>query len=212
MANKKLVDFITAENALDGNEDVYIAQGGKTRKTLLQKIKEFVIGTTVMGTTATDVTGAVKELNTKVGNIDVENDGDVASQLNDLTKVITDEGMYKPELLNGWTKYDGVNDRQLKVWKEPNGVVHLQGILKGTEGTTVPGETCVVGRLPVQYRPKHTLNFIVICGNTNFGRISIVGNDKGEESAGQIIYTFGEITWVSFDGISFVADYVDSNA
>ncbi|MBZ5748542.1 hypothetical protein, partial [Clostridium butyricum] len=57
----KLPDFITAENELDGQEHVYIAQGGKTRKTLLQKIKEFVIGTNTMGTTATDVTGAIAE-------------------------------------------------------------------------------------------------------------------------------------------------------
>lgn len=57
----KLPDFITAENELDGQEHVYIAQGGKTRKTLLQKIKEFVIGTTTMGTTATDITGAIAE-------------------------------------------------------------------------------------------------------------------------------------------------------
>lgn len=86
MANKKLVDFITAENALDGNEDVYIAQGGKTRKTLLQKIKDFVIGTSSMGTTATDVTGAVKEINDKIGEINVATDGDVATQLNDCAK------------------------------------------------------------------------------------------------------------------------------
>lgn len=112
---------------------------------------------------------------------------DEHEEMNALTKVITDEGMYKLELLNGWTKYDQVNDRQLKVWKEPNGVVHLQGILKGTEGITVPSTSCVVGRLPVQYRPKHTLNFIVICGDTNFGRISIVGNDGGQEQAGKVI-------------------------
>lgn len=40
-ANKQLIDFITAENELDGQEVVYIAQGGKTRKTSLEKIKKF---------------------------------------------------------------------------------------------------------------------------------------------------------------------------
>ena len=139
-------------------------------------------------------------------------DTTVGASLSDLTKVITDEGMYKPELLNGWTRFDQVNDRQLKVWKEPNGVVHLQGTLKGTTDVTVPGDSCVVGRLPVQYRPKHSINYIVICGDTNFGRISIVGNDKGEEYAGRITYSFGDITWVSFDGITFVADYIDNQA
>ena len=70
----KLPDFITAENELDGQEHVYIAQGGKTRKTLLQKIKEFVIGTATMGTTATDITGAIAEhtsqLNDKANKIE----------------------------------------------------------------------------------------------------------------------------------------------
>ncbi|WP_321835368.1 pyocin knob domain-containing protein [Clostridium butyricum] len=79
--NKQLIDFITAENELDGQETVYIAQGGKTRKTLLQKIKEFIIGTNTMGTTATDVTGAVKELNDKIGS--VEKEGSVIAHLNE---------------------------------------------------------------------------------------------------------------------------------
>lgn len=82
----KLPDFITAENELDGQEHVYIAQGGKTRKTLLQKIKEFVIGTNTMGTTATDVTGAVKELNDKIGS--VEKEGSVIAHLNENTQNI----------------------------------------------------------------------------------------------------------------------------
>lgn len=79
--NKQLIDFITAENELDGQETVYIAQGGKTRKTLLQKIKEFIIGTNTMGTTATDVTGAVKELNDKIGS--TEKEGSVIAQMNE---------------------------------------------------------------------------------------------------------------------------------
>lgn len=66
MSNVKLPDFVTAENALDGSEAVYIAQDGKTRKTFLQKIKDFIIGTTTMGTTATDVTGAVAEIKKSV--------------------------------------------------------------------------------------------------------------------------------------------------
>ena len=82
----KLPDFITAENELDGQEHVYIAQGGKTRKTLLQKIKEFVIGTNTMGTTATDVTGAVKELNDKIGS--TEKEGSVIAQMNENTNGI----------------------------------------------------------------------------------------------------------------------------
>lgn len=62
MTNRQLPDFLTAENDLDGQEPVYIAQGGKTRKTLLSKIKEFIIGTTALTTTDTTVTGAIEEV------------------------------------------------------------------------------------------------------------------------------------------------------
>lgn len=62
MANKQLPEFLTAENDLDGNEPVYIAQGGKTRKTLLSKIKEFIIGTTALTTTDKTITGAIEEV------------------------------------------------------------------------------------------------------------------------------------------------------
>ncbi|WP_455794700.1 hypothetical protein [Clostridium butyricum] len=88
----KLPDFITAENELDGQEHVYIAQGGKTRKTLLQKIKEFVIGTATMGTTANDITGAIAEhtshLNEKANLSDIKiftSLSDIGLTINDMT-------------------------------------------------------------------------------------------------------------------------------
>lgn len=92
----KLPDFITAENELDGQEHVYIAQGGKTRKTLLQKIKEFVIGTATMGTTANDITGAIAEhtsqLNdiTNSGYFDISKDAKGAHY-----KTIKENGFYR---------------------------------------------------------------------------------------------------------------------
>lgn len=125
--NKQLIDFITAENELDGQETVYIAQGGKTRKTLLQKIKEFIIGTNTMGTTATDVTGAVKELNDKIGS--VEKEGSVIAHLNEnandiailnkkdlrTDKHFTDSSIFSPtlgvshECWNKWVSVEGNN-------------------------------------------------------------------------------------------------------
>lgn len=66
MANIQLPDFITAENELDGNEPVYIAQGGKTRKTFMQKVKDFIIGTTALTTNDKTVTGSIQELKGKV--------------------------------------------------------------------------------------------------------------------------------------------------
>lgn len=110
----KLPDFITAENELDGQEHVYIAQGGKTRKTLLQKIKEFVIGTTTMGTTATDITGAIAEH---------------TSQLNDMTKnkqdKIEDTGWINLALNDGIIARSGATPQIRKIGKE----VFLRGAI-----------------------------------------------------------------------------------
>lgn len=79
----QLKDFKNAELELSGEEKVFISQKDKTRNTLLSKIKDFIIGTNTMGTTATDVTGAVKELNDKIGS--VEKEGSVIAHLNDIT-------------------------------------------------------------------------------------------------------------------------------
>lgn len=68
MANKQLPDFLTAENDLDGNELVYIAQSGKTRKSTLQKIKEFIIGTATLLTTDKTPIGAINELKEGIDN------------------------------------------------------------------------------------------------------------------------------------------------
>ena len=119
MANKQLPEFLTAENNLDGQEPVYIAQGGKTRKTLLSKIKDFIIGTTALTTTDKTVTGSIEEINKKAT--------DNATQLNDLANergyarvkrfevetdlnALTESGVYaSSKFLNG-------NDNE-KTWK-----------------------------------------------------------------------------------------------
>lgn len=110
----KLPDFITAENELDGQEHVYIAQGGKTRKTLLQKIKEFVIGTATMGTTANDITGAIAEhtsqLNENANDIAILNKKDLRTD-----KHFTDSSIFSPtlgvshECWNKWVSVEGNN-------------------------------------------------------------------------------------------------------
>lgn len=91
----QLKDFKKAELELSGEEKVFISQKDKTRNTLLSKIKDFIIGTNTMGTTATDVTGAVKELNDKIGS--VEKEGSVIAHLNENVKNI--------KKLNGTNNY-----------------------------------------------------------------------------------------------------------
>lgn len=126
----KLPDFITAENELDGQEHVYIAQGGKTRKTLLQKIKEFVIGTATMGTTATDITGAIAE-HTSHLNENMQNISNLQTNKIDKSKIVnncltTEEGFVadarqlkflNDKFSNYLTKKSGINiDTELDSW------------------------------------------------------------------------------------------------
>lgn len=68
MANIQLKDFVTAENDLDGQEYAYISQATKTRKTTLQKIKEFVVGTAALLTADKTVNGAINELKQGIDN------------------------------------------------------------------------------------------------------------------------------------------------
>lgn len=83
LKDKTTVDPTLTDNIIVGQEN---GNDFTIKKTTLQKIKELLLGTTVMGTTADTVTGAVKEINNKIGTIDIENDGDIAAQLNALAQ------------------------------------------------------------------------------------------------------------------------------
>ena len=107
------------EETPQGTDLSLLVRGTSVFKTTFQKIKEFIIGTTVMGTTATDVTGAVKELNDKIGS--EEKEGSIISQLNDITKtyddlipIVPDEGFtLDTSNINGYFK---INGDIVKVW------------------------------------------------------------------------------------------------
>ena len=77
---KQLKDFKTIENSINGNEYVFVSQNGNTRKTTINDVKNFAIGTEDMGTSATTIKGAIKEHEEGINNI--------ASQLNENTKYI----------------------------------------------------------------------------------------------------------------------------
>lgn len=71
---KQLKDFKTVENKINGNEYVFVSQNGNTRKTTINDIKNFAIGTgdigtEDMGTSATTIKGAIKEHEEGINNI-----------------------------------------------------------------------------------------------------------------------------------------------
>ena len=78
---KQLKDFKTVENKINGNEYVFVSQNGNTRKTTINDVKNFAIGTEDMGTSATTIKGAIKEHEEGINNI--------VTQLNENTNEIS---------------------------------------------------------------------------------------------------------------------------
>jgi hypothetical protein len=112
-------------------------------------------------------------------------------------KIINQSPISLP-LYGGWTFY-GSPFAPPTYWKDKNGVVHLEGLLRA--GTTTGGT--VVAQLPGGYRPSHNLIFTV---NTSSGvtRLDV----KNSASYGRIIIPYTEsMSYLSLDGISFKAEY-----
>lgn len=137
-----------------------LVRGTSVFKTTFQKIKDFVIGTSSMGTTATDVTGAVKEINDKVGAIDVATKGDVATQLNANTQDITNLKNDKQDKLedSGWIALslaEGVNNYDNAEYRKIGKQFELSGRVNGISGTNG-----TIGTLPTGFRPHKAENFL----------------------------------------------------
>jgi len=96
---------------------------------------------------------------------------------------------------NGWQNYDG-GYAPLRYYKDPQGVVHLDGLLKsGTVGSGVFACT-----LPVEYHPSH---YQIFLANAHYeaGLIQV-------RPDGSVEMHTASATWTSFSGFSFfAADY-----
>lgn len=78
----RIKDKITVD---PGAEDlILLEQNGNSRSTTFSRLKNWLLGTTELTTIDKTSNGAINEINAKVGDIDLENDGDVATQLNAL--------------------------------------------------------------------------------------------------------------------------------
>lgn len=94
---------------------------------------------------------------------------------------------------NGWLNYDPNNYAPARYWKDPDGVVHLQGLIKGG---TLGGAT--IFTLPVGMRPKLGLLYATASNNA-FARCDI-------KADGTVAAAAGSATWYSLDGICFPAE------
>lgn len=94
-------------------------------------------------------------------------------------------------LLNGWSLFSSDNE-ELGYLKNPDSVVYLKGVIaSGATGSTI-------ATLPVGFRPKKSRIFTVMSSGS-IGRVDITPD-------GSIIFVSGSSTYVSFDGLSFIAE------
>jgi hypothetical protein len=96
-----------------------------------------------------------------------------------------------PAFANSWVQ-DGTR-RSARFWRDPWGVVHLEGSVKS--GTVNTGATGVIFTLPEAYRPEAELRFAV-ASNGAYGECR-VGAD------GTVKAAVGNNTIFSLDGISY---------
>ena len=101
------------------------------------------------------------------------------------------ESYWKPTYQNGWRSYGSPYD--VRVTKDDMRMVHLEGLITG--GTM--GKTMF--NLPVGYRPKQGFQQAVANNFNGYGQIVIY-------PGGDVVAYCGSSGWMSFDGITYVAD------
>lgn len=101
------------------------------------------------------------------------------------------EDVTQPTLTGGWVNYDATNGRLAGYYKDPFGIVHLQGLIKS--GTATPGTALFT--LSTGYRPSKACYFPVSSNNA-FGSVSV-------DITGVVAIQAGSNTWLSLDGITF---------
>lgn len=98
------------------------------------------------------------------------------------------EAVQTPTFENSWVNFGGGNTNA-GYWKDKQGMVHLQGMVKsGTINTTI-------FTLPSEYRPS-TNKYFTVNSNNAFGSV-IVWSD------GRVVPNVGSNVFVSLEGISF---------
>lgn len=105
----------------------------------------------------------------------------------------TEKSFYHPTLLNDWTTF---KDREVSIWKDPFGVVHIEGMITGGKLTNGAGQMLEAFVLPKEYWPINTKNMPIV-SNSKFGSVNITPD-------GRMFIPVGDSAWVSFDGITFM--------
>lgn len=101
-----------------------------------------------------------------------------------------------PTLRNGWVNY-GEEFSVARFTKSRENVVYLEGLIRN--GTIGSGTSAEAFDLPEGYRPSKVLILTVSTNGTTTGRIYIY-------PSGALRMNTGSNTWVSLDGVSFIAE------
>jgi len=199
----KLPEFLQAENELDGDELVYIAQNSKTRKTTLQKIKEFIIGTTALLTTDKTPTGAINELKDGVDNL-TESVADNTTHLNENTQnitlhkstLVTDvSGVHGLKIESGtWTPtIQGNSGGSGQVYSKQSGtyllidkLCYIKCNVSLTAKGTLSGTSLMIGGLPFIGTSRGGFNangMIAMASNLIYSGVNLQGSASAGASA-----------------------------
>jgi hypothetical protein len=95
----------------------------------------------------------------------------------------------QPAFQNSWVNFDTTTFHGLRFWRDPVGVVHLEGLIKSG---VVPS---VVFTLPNGYLPINGHTFTVI-SNGAIGRVDVA-------PTGNVVVQAGNNTYVALSGITF---------
>lgn len=97
--------------------------------------------------------------------------------------IVGDSG--EPAFQNSWVNFDTSTFRGARFWKDPMGIVHIEGLVKsGTVGTTI-------FTLPAGYRPGNGLMFPSIT-NSGVGRVDVA-------ATGNVVHNSGGNTYFSIN-------------
>lgn len=183
-----------------GEDLVFITQGGNPRNAKLSKLGEVLlgneelnndksikknindinndIGSEEMGTTATNIKGAIKEINDTIGIINVENDGNIATQIEEINSSLKDNTQNINNLKNnkqdkledsGWISIplaEGVNNYDNAEYRKIGKQFELSGRVNGISGTNG-----TIGTLPSGFRPHKAEIFLC---SLKYGRNAMV--------------------------------------
>ncbi len=106
----------------------------------------------------------------------------------------------QPDFQNGWINY-GANLSTAAFYKDPYGVVHLKGVVKG--GTV----SRTIFELPCGYAPSQDEAHVVL-SNETVGRVTIAVTNicsNGQTMGWVYAAPPSDSAWISLDGITFRA-------